>query len=614
MSKLLTTLADAIEDAALADPSRGFRFVSDEGVPGFEGRTQAETAFSYTAIERASARYGGALQALGLRKGERVALILPTNEDFILCFFGALRAGIIPVPIYPPLGLGQLQGYLDNTRHIVSKSGARMLITTQQIKRLLGTVQSECPALESVVAVEGIRESLEPLHPADIRPSDVAFLQFTSGSTSRPKGVSVTHENLMANIKCIMHDGLKITPEDVGISWLPLYHDMGLIGFVLAPLVHRVPIVYLPPLLFLKRPVTWFQAFTRHKGSIAYAPNFAFALAVKRIRERELGGIDLSHWRVAGCGAEPIRPETLEAFEGAFGKVGFRKEALLPSYGMAESALAIAFTEINQGMKTIAVDSDTLWSAGTVRLVPEDAEGAVRLVSCGKAFPGHEIAVFAMDDDTSQSPLPGGTVGEIRLRGPSVMPGYWEDAERTRETFAGGYLRTGDLGFLWDEQLFICGRVKEIIIINGRNYYPQDIEWEASRVQGVRKGNVIAFGSRAQSGDRERVVLAFELQDSTVSKEQALALGESIALEIRKVVQEGLSLTLDDVVPLAAGVLPKTSSGKLQRGKTRELYEASELSGRKGARDKDPLELVKEAAKSQLSYFKLAVLGGRKKS
>jgi acyl-CoA synthetase (AMP-forming)/AMP-acid ligase II len=248
-----------------------------------------------------------------------------------------------------------------------------------------------------------------------------------------------------------------------------------------------------------------------------------------------------------------------------------------------------------------------------VRIVPEDAEGAVRLVSCGKAFPDHEIAIFAMDDDTSKTPLAEGTVGEIRLRGPSVMPGYWEDTDRTREAFAGGHLRTGDLGFLWEGRLFICGRSKEIIIINGRNYYPQDIEWEASRVPGVRKGNVIAFGSRAQSGDRERVVLAFELQDSTVSKEQAVSLGEGIALEIRKVVQEGLSLTLDDVVPLAAGVLPKTSSGKLQRGKTRELYEASELSARKGARDKDPLELVKEAAKSQLSYFKLAVLGGRKK-
>src|SRR6185369_5534929 len=197
-----TTLAAAIEEAAKCDPTRGFRFV-----PETSGDA-SEASFSYTAIERASARYGGALQTLGLEKGDRVALILPANEDFVLCFFGAIRAGIVPVPIYPPLGLGQLQGYLDNTRHIVAKSGARSLVTTAQIKRLLGTVQASSPSLENVVAVEGIRESMEPLKDAKVGPDDIAFLQFTSGSTSRPKGVTLTHANLMANIKCIMHDGL----------------------------------------------------------------------------------------------------------------------------------------------------------------------------------------------------------------------------------------------------------------------------------------------------------------------------------------------------------------------------------------------------------------------
>src|SRR3984957_2199414 len=199
------TLAQCIEDAAKADPTRGFRFIPEDGSPA----SGSEASFSYTAIERASARYGGALQALGLRKGDRVALILPTNEDFVLAFFGAIRAGIVPVPIYPPLGLGQLQGYLDNTRHIVAKSGARALVTSSKIKRLLGTVQASSPALEQVVAVEGIRESLEMLRPEKITLDDVAFLQFTSGSTSRPKGVSVTHGNLATNIHCILSTGLK---------------------------------------------------------------------------------------------------------------------------------------------------------------------------------------------------------------------------------------------------------------------------------------------------------------------------------------------------------------------------------------------------------------------
>ncbi|WP_394849335.1 fatty acyl-AMP ligase [Pendulispora brunnea] len=615
------TIAQAIEDAAKTAPTRGFRFVPESGVPGTRGVTEtSEASFSFTAIERASARYGGALQALGLRKGDRVALILPANEDFVLCFFGAIVAGIIPVPIYPPLGPGQLQTYLDNTRHIVEKSGARALITPAKIKRLLGTVQSACPALEQVVAVEAIRESMEALRPEKITLDDIAFLQFTSGSTSRPKGVSLTHANLAANLACIMDDGLAAREGDVGVSWLPLYHDMGLIGFVIAPLYYRVPTVYLSPLLFLKRPITWFQTITRHKGTIAYAPNFAYALCLKRIREKDLEGIDLSSWRVAGCGAEPIRPETLETFASTYAGVGFKKSAFVPSYGMAESSLAIAFSNLDQGPKVLALDGPTLWSEGVVKLADDipprsgldNPDTVVRLVSCGRAFPEHQIRIFDPDDVTSEHPLEERKVGEIRISGPSVMHGYWEDVERTREAFAGPFLRTGDLGFLHDNELYICGRIKEVVIVNGRNYYPQDMEWEASQVPGVRKGSVIAFGSRHPSGieaDRERVVIAFETQDA-----HDMAQTQRISKEIRKSVQDGLGLTIDDVVALPAGTLPKTSSGKLQRAKTRTLYEAGELTDQAPTkREGSRLELAKHAARSQLSYFKLAVLGGRRK-
>lgn len=608
------TIVQAIEDAASAEPTRGFRFFSDAGIPGFlppgaEG--SAEATFSYTAIERMSARFGGALQALGLRKGDRVALILPNNDDFVLTFLGALRAGVVPVPIYPPMALGQLQAYLDNTRHIVAKSGARALVTNAKIKRLLGTVQSECPDLEQVVAIEGIRESTEPLKAEKITLDDTAFLQFTSGSTSRPKGVTLTHANLAANIKCIMEHGLQIRDDDVAVSWLPLYHDMGLIGFVLAPIYHRVPVHFLPALMFLKRPLAWLQAFTRVGGTIAYAPNFAYALCVKRIKAVDLEGLSLSTWRVAGCGAEPIRPETLEGFSDAFAPIGFRREAFLPSYGMAESSLAISFTELGVGLKTIAVHGPTLWEEGRVRLCAEEDDDAVRLVSCGQRFPEHDVAVFAPDDAASERPLGQDAVGEMRIKGPSVMRGYWEDAERTRDAFAGGWLKTGDLGFLHEGHVFICGRSKEVVIVNGRNYYPQDMEWEASKVAGVRKGNVVAFGARDPSGmerDRERVVLAFEVQEV-----ERLGAPTALVTEIRRAVQEGMGLTLDDVVALPPGALPKTSSGKLQRARTRELYETGELMGRTAPRDPSKLDLVKHAAQSQLSYFKLAVLGGRKK-
>jgi fatty-acyl-CoA synthase len=628
------TIPQAIEDAAKTDPTKGFRFISDAGVPGFPGPGEpplaqaprpssaagyepppvdpSEASFSFTAIERLSARFGGALQALGLRKGDRVALILPQNDDFVLCFLGAIRAGIVPVPIYPPMALGQLQAYIDNTRHIVSKSGARALVTTNKIKRMLGTVQASSPALEQVVAIEGIRESTEPLKAEKITLDDVAFLQFTSGSTSRPKGVTLTHGNLAANIECIMEHGLKIRPEDRAISWLPLYHDMGLIGFVLAPVYHSVPITYLPPLLFLKRPVSWLQAFTRHKAHIAYAPNFGYALCVKRIKAAELEGLDLSTWRVAGCGAEPIRPETLEGFSEAFARIGFRKEAFLPSYGMAESSLAVTFTALDIGMQTLSVEGQTLWAKGEAVPAADDAEGVIRLVSCGKRFPDHDVAIFDSEDVGSEHPLPERKVGELRIMGPSVMRGYWEDAERTREAFAGKYLRTGDLGFISDGHVYVCGRIKEVVIVNGRNYYPQDMEWEAGHVPGVRRGNVVAFGARDPSGverDRERVVLAFEVQEP-----ERLAQSSKLCAEVRQAVQEGIGLTLDDVVALPAGALPKTSSGKLQRAKTRELYETGELMGRQpAARDASALDLAKHAAMSQLSYFKLAVLGGRKR-
>jgi len=621
----LRTIPQAIEDAAKAEPTRGLRFVPEAGVPGFAapgspigsvqesqaGPGSSEATFSYTAVERMSARFGGALQALGLRKGDRVALILPNNDDFVLCFLGAIRTGAIPAPIYPPMTLGQLQPYLDNTRHIVAKSGARVLVTTARIKRLLGTVQAACPALEQVVAIEGIRESTEPLKSEKITLDDIAFLQFTSGSTSRPKGVTLTHANLAANIKCIMEDGIRIREDDVGISWLPLYHDMGLIGFVLAPLYQRVPIVYLPSLLFLKRPVTWFQAITRHRGSIAFAPNFAYALCIKRIKASDLRELDLSSWRVAGCGAEPIRPETLEAFVETFAHIGFRKETVYPSYGLAESSLAVAFSELDEGMKSISVDGPTLWEQGIAKLEAEGAENTVRLVSCGREFPGHSIRIFSPDDGTSEKPMVERVVGEVRISGPSVMRGYWEDGERTREAFAGTFLRTGDLGFLSDGHLFICGRSKEIVIVNGRNYYPQDMEWEVGKVAGVRKGNVVAFGARDPSGverDRERVILAFEVQEP-----ERLGQSTSLVSEVRKAVQEGMGLTLDDVVALPPGALPKTSSGKLQRAKTRELYETGVLMGRPSPRDATKMDVAKQAAMSQLSYFKLAVLGGRKR-
>ena len=591
------TVAQAIEDAA-STTRNGYRFVDEH--------SDAEPFFSHGGIERASARYGGALQALGLKKGDRVALILPDNADFIFAFLGAVRAGIVPVPIYPPTGLGKLAGYLDNTLHIVERSGAKVLVTSSEIKLMLGTIAQRAPALQKVVQVEPIRTSKEELRPAKVELDDVCFLQFTSGSTSRPKGVTLTHRNLAANVHAIMQLGLGVRDSvDSGVSWLPLYHDMGLIGFVIAPIYHRNTITFLPPLLFLKRPARWLDAISRHRGTISFGPNFAYALCVKRIKEQEMAGLDLSSWRVAGCGAEPIRAENLKAFAEKFSSVGFSEKAFVCCYGMAESTLAISFSKLGTGVNVDTVAGDKLWSEHKAEPVAAESERAAPIVQCGSAFEGHDIQVFAPDDDEGKKPLGDREVGEIRLRGPSVMSGYWSEPELSEKAFAGGWLKTGDLGYLADGRVHICGRSKEVIIVNGRNYYPQDLEWEAGNVQGVRRGNVIAFGTMKPHGDRERVVVAFETQ---VTGEEAL---NKLKSEVRKAVQQGIGLTADDVVAVKVGVLPKTSSGKLQRAKARELYETGELYMRTSARDLDRLDQVKELAKSQLGYFRTALFGGK---
>lgn len=589
------TVVRAIEEAA-GSTQTGFRFIDENRA--------AEPFFSHAGIERASARLGGALQSLGLKKGDRVALILPDNADFVFAFLGALRAGIVPVPIYPPTGLGKLAGYLDNTLHIVEKSGAKVLLTSGEVRRLLGTVQSRAPDLERVCDIESLHNLREELKPEKIELDDVCFLQFTSGSTSRPKGVVLTHANLAENVHVIMDLGLKVQSYDSGVSWLPLYHDMGLIGFVIAPLYHVNSVTFLPPLLFLKRPVRWLEQMSRQKASISFGPNFAYALCNKRIKDSEIEGLDLSSWRVAGCGAEPIRAENLRSFAERFKRVGFDPKAFVSCYGMAESTLAVSFSRVGTGITVDEVDGDALWSEGKANKAAPGSERSAPVVSCGPAFDRHEIGVFDEKDTDSQTPLSERTVGELRLRGPSVMRGYWSDPELTREAFAGGWLKTGDIGYIAEGEVYICGRSKEVIIVNGRNYYPQDLEWEASRVEGVRKGNVIAFGTMKPTHDRERVVIVLETGASDGPAREALR------AEVRRSVQQALGLTVDDVVPVDAGVLPKTSSGKLQRAKTRELYEEGELLQRASIRRADTVEVVKEVVKSQLGYFRHALLGG----
>ncbi len=610
----LRTVDRALLDAA-ESARTGFRFADETSA--------AEPFFTYGGVERATARFAGALQALGLAKGDRVALILPDNQEFVFAFLGAIRAGIVPVPIYPPAGLRKLGGYLDNTLHIVKKSGAKVVVTDSEIKPLLGTVQLRAPELKTIVAVDQLRKAEEAFRPVELGLDDMAFLQFTSGSTSAPKGVVVSHGNIAHNVHAFMKLGLRIEDGvDSGACWLPLYHDMGLIGFVLGPMYHRNTVTFMPPLTFLKRPLRWLETISRQRATISFGPNFAYALCCKRIKDSELDGLDLSSWRAAGCGAEPIRAGNLRAFADKFAPFGFNPRALLPCYGMAEATLAISFVDTGEGIKTDDVDGEKLAKEGKAEPLsflggrgPSPApagspssDHVTQVVSCGRTFAGHEVRVFEPEDLDSARPLADRQVGELRLRGPSVTSGYFNDPELTRDAFAGGWLRTGDLGYLVDGEVYICGRKKELIIVNGRNYYPQDLEWEASKVAGVRKGNVIGFGTRKPMGDRERVIVCFE---TSIGDESAR---EALKNEVRKAVRQATGLSVDDVVALDTGVLPKTSSGKLKRAETRELYETGRLFAKSSAREGDTFDTVKEIAKSQIGYVRDALFGGKQRS
>jgi len=586
----VTTLADAVERAAEEGAGRGYRFVRNH--------RWEEVFLTFGDVERETERLGGALQELGLRKGDRVALILPDPQPFVLTFLAALRAGVVPVPIYPPTPSGNLAAYLDNTRHIVHRSGARAIVTTPEIRPLLGKVQAECRAVQNVTSFDLLTEIDRRLQRPDLSGDDIAFLQFTSGSTSRPKGVVVTHGNLLANIRNIRVEGLRIDSEvDSALSWLPLFHDMGLIGFVLTPLVGAIQATLMSPVLFLLRPSFWLRSMSRYKATMSFGPNFAYALCVRRIRESDLQDVDLSHWRVAGCGAEPIRAQTLETFASTFAKVGFREQSFYPAYGLAESTLAVAFS---RGLPTDCVDATALRETGRAVPCDETAEGALRIVSCGRAFEGHQIGVFAVDDATCEHSLPEGVVGELRVKGPSVSSGYFEDPELTARSFVDGWFRTGDLGYLRDGNTHVCGRSKELVIVNGRNFYPQDIEWEAGQVPGVRKDNVIAFGTRAASSDTESLVVVLELSVRDPAQRAR------VTAEVSARIMESLGVALDKVVVLDAGTLPKTSSGKLQRTKVRQMFEQGELLSLLGTRRPDPALRAKELESSQLAYSKCA--------
>jgi fatty-acyl-CoA synthase len=598
------TIARALVRAASGvnpDPDAGMTFLADDG---------AETRLRFADVLAETERRGRHLLALGLAKGDRVGFIVPDPMEFVLSFLGATSVGLVPVPLYPPLGMGKIDSYVRDTARTLGIAGARMLLTQKKVQPILWSLIDSVASLENIVCTEalvGPAPKLTAPVPA-VAPDDVAFLQFTSGSTAAPKGVVVTHRSLGANAWAIMVAGLKTDIRtDVAVSWLPLYHDMGLIGFVISPLVIPISTVFMPTMSFIKHPSRWVEALSKHRGTITFAPNFAYGLATRRTKAERVRELDLSQVRVLGAGAEPNHPGTLRAFTEHFAAAGLLPEAMMPVYGMAEATLAMAFSRLDQPLRVDVIDAAAYQNDG--RAIPVSGsdiepgarriagpEGRLEHVSCGFVFPDHELVI--MDADGRE--LPERTVGEIVFRGPSLAAGYFENSEATAGAFRPDGLRTGDLGYLAGGEIFVTGRKKDLIILNGRNYDPQSIEWVAAEVEGVRRGNVVAFSQRAAATE-ELIVVAEIAQGADV---------DAVSDEVRRRLREELALNPADVLLCPAGTLPKTTSGKLQRARAAQQYLAGTLGtegvrtlGERGAK----LTVAKHVARSMVSRVRHTV-------
>jgi fatty-acyl-CoA synthase len=502
-----------------------------------------ERRVTFAELARQSLQLARALQRQGVRRGERVVLSFAGDWGFIRTFYACQLLAAVPVPVIPPMTRSQVRDRIAQLREIAGETQARLVVTDGKLHTLMEGGLGVGGALR-VLEYEELAGETDEARPDIPATTDVSFLQYTSGSTGGRKGVPVTHGHLVANILGIGR-GLSIVPSDVGVSFLPVYHDMGLIGKVILTTCHGNTLCQIPPLSFLRDPAHWLRSISELRATICAAPPFAYGLCVRRIEDADVAGIDLSRWRIAMAGADMIRPEVLDGFVKRFEPHGFRRASFLPVYGLAECTLAA----------TMPVPGGPLVTLGVA-----DGSGSRELVCVGTPIADHRVRITS----SSGRELPHGTEGEIEVQGPSVIDRYWGDtAPHTRD----GWLRTGDLGVLTGAGLFISGRTKEMIKVHGRSLQPCDIEWVADEVEGVRRGCSAAFNATAS----ERVVLVVE------SRVRDAAARTRLAAAVRARVQEATGVDLSEVLVMPPHTVPRTSSGKTRRNLTRDRLEAGTL-------------------------------------
>jgi 1-acyl-sn-glycerol-3-phosphate acyltransferase len=536
------TLIDALRWHAERSPERVHIFLAEDH--------GGERPITYRSLWDRAVAVAAGLREHRIAPGDRVALMLRTEEPFFASFFGTLLAGAVAVPMYPPHRADQIEEYMRRQLAILTNAEAQMLVTFDEAERVGRLLRSGAGSVARITTVAQLAGAGDRLCAERGRPFDTALIQYTSGSTGDPKGVVLSHQNLLANIRAI-GEALAIGPDDVGVSWLPLYHDMGLIGAWLGALYFGIPITILSPLAFLARPARWLWALHAHRGTISPAPNFAFELCVKRIADDEIRGLDLSAWRLALNGSEPVSPETITRFTRRFEPYGFRPEAMCPTYGLAEASVGLTVSPPQRGPRV---------------------EG--HSVSCGRPLPGHEVRIV----DEVGKVVDERVEGRIEFRGPSVTSGYFRNAAATRTAFHDSWCDSGDLGFRADGELFVTGRRKDIVIKAGRNLHPHQVEELVGDVPGIRKGCVAVFGVPDPDLGTERLVVVAE------SRETAAATLQRLRADIVDRVIAELGIPPDIVALHGPGTVLKTPSGKIRRSAMRDAYLAGRLGARVSAR------------------------------
>ncbi|MDX1644574.1 MAG: fatty acyl-AMP ligase [Thermoanaerobaculia bacterium] len=581
---MIPTLVEALERARGAEEA-GLRLLDRHEEPSWKSWGEVYDGAMGTA---------GGLASLGVRPGDRVALVFPTCWGFFDAFFGALLAGAVPVPLYPPVRLGRLDEYHRATGRMIEAAGARLVVCDRRVERLLGESVRRgrpalgCRSLERIPRHDGV-EAARP------RLDDLALVQFSSGTTVDPKPVALDHRAVMSQVVSL--NSFWPDEDDTrhsGVSWLPLYHDMGLIGCVFAALERPAVLTLIPPELFVARPAVWLRAIGRYRATVSPAPNFAYGLCVEKIRDEELDGVELGSWRVALNGAETVSPRVMREFCQRFSAWGFRRRAMTPVYGLSEAALAVTFSSPGSEFQVRRLRADRLGAGDRVEPDP----GGIEIASVGRPLPGGEIEIRRADGTAA----PEGEVGRLWVRGPSLMQGYLGRLEETARVLVDGWLDTGDLGFLLDGELHLAGRAKEIVIVRGRNYAPEHLERAADRLPGVRRGCVVAVSTPVDAGT-ERVLLFVERDRRATDEEIA-----SVPERIRERVLAATGLAPDEIHLLEPGTLPRTSSGKLRRGETLERHLAGSLAAPEGV---GPVFLLRQLVKSRLAFWRGALAGGR---